>query len=142
MFHPVVQKTIIAYFLKAGRQHMHQVTADKFRVFQGDPAFWFTGLFPPCRESNRIFCQAKDPAVRNGDFVGITAKVFYGIAKAVKGFLNVRTPVFFIKVIFPVLPVVRVPELFAGRRKEKGAIFIKGIKQRHIFAFEFIPQDF
>ena len=33
---PVIQKAIIAYFLKTGRQHMHQIAVDEFRIIQSD----------------------------------------------------------------------------------------------------------
>ena len=33
---PVIQKAIIAYFLKTGRQHMHQIAADELRIIQSD----------------------------------------------------------------------------------------------------------
>lgn len=31
-FHAVAQKTVIAYFLKAGGKHMHKITPDEFRI--------------------------------------------------------------------------------------------------------------
>lgn len=91
--HPVIQKAVITYFLKAGRQHMHKVTADKFSMFQCNLPFWPACFFGTGRECNRIFCNRKDPAVRDGDFVRVSSEVFDGIAKTIKGFLDVGAPV-------------------------------------------------
>ncbi len=120
---------------------MHQVTPDEFRVFQGNLAFWFSRLFPSGRKSDRILRKAEDPAVGDSDFVGIASQIFDGIAKAVKGFFDVRAPVFFIKAVFEFFPVIRITQFFTGGRKSKGAAFVKGGKQRHIFPLELIPQD-
>ena len=35
-FSTVIQKAIIPDLLKTGREHMHQITADEFRVIQSD----------------------------------------------------------------------------------------------------------
>ena len=120
---------------------MHQVTPDEFRVFQGNLAFWFSRLFPSGRKSDRILRKAEDPAVGDSDFVGIASQIFDGIAKAVKGFFDVRAPVFFVKTVFEFFPVIRITQFFTGGRKSKGAAFVKGGKQRHIFPLELIPQD-
>ncbi len=42
--HTVVQETIVTDLLKAGWKHMHQETADEFRVAQCDLTFRFTGF--------------------------------------------------------------------------------------------------
>lgn len=111
--------------MKSGRQHMHQITADKFRMFQCDLPLWFTRFFCTGGESHRIFRNRKNPAVRYSNPVGITPKIFDDITVAVKGFLYVWAPVLFIEIIFPFFPVIRITQLFTGRRKGKGAVFVK-----------------
>ena len=93
---------------------MHQVTSDELCVIQCDLTLWVTRLFSSGRKSNRIFGNRKDPAVGDSDLVGVASQIFDGITKAVKGFLNVRTPVLFIKVIFPIFPAIGITELLKG----------------------------
>lgn len=45
-FHPVVQKSVITYFLKAGGKHMHQEASDELRVIHGDAPFGIPRFFP------------------------------------------------------------------------------------------------
>lgn len=59
-----------------------------------------------------------------------------------EGLLDVRAPVLFIKAVLPIIKTAGVAQLFAGRRKVKGAVFVKGRKLRHKFALELIAQDF
>lgn len=66
---------------------MHQVTAYKFRMLQGDLTLRFIRLFTSDRESNRISRKVKNSAVGNRNFVGIASEVFNCVAKAVKGSL-------------------------------------------------------
>lgn len=73
--------------------------------------------------------------------MGISAEIFNGIAKSVKGFLDVGAPVFFIKGIAEFRPPIRIPEHFTGNGKCQGAAFVKRIKACEKFPFEFIPQD-
>lgn len=120
---------------------MHQVTADKLCMGQGNLPLRVTGLSAPGRESNRILRKGKYPVVGDGNPVGIAPKIFNGISKTVKGLLNVGAPVFFIKLIFPFFPVKGIAQLLTGRGKGKGTAFVKGRKKRHIFALELIPQD-
>ena len=141
-FHTVVQKTIVADFLKTGGQHMHQITPYKFRLRQGYPAPGISRFFPSGREGNLVFCQSKDPAAPDGNLVCVSSKIFNGIAETVKGFLDIRAPVHFIKLVFPLFPVVRITQLFTGRRKCEGTAFIKRGKVCHIFALELVRQDF
>ena len=44
---------------------MHQITADEFRIIQGDPTFGVTGFLSPGRKSDRIIGNRKNPAVGN-----------------------------------------------------------------------------
>lgn len=140
-FHPVIQKAVIAYFLKTTGEYMHQITPDEFRVVQGNLTFWLPRLFPSGSKGNLILCNGKNPVVGDGDSVGITSQILDGIAKPMKGFLDIGAPVLFIKMVLPFLPVIRIPQLFTGRRKNKGAAFVKGREKGHIFTFELIPQD-
>lgn len=121
---------------------MHQVTSDEFCMVQCDLAFRFTGLFSSGRKSDRIIRNRKDPAIGNSNLVCITPKVFNGIAKAIKGFLDVGTPVHFIKAVFPFFPLIGIAQIFTGRRKSKAAVFIKRGKMCHIFTLKFVPQNF
>ena len=113
-FHTVIQKSIVTDLLETCRQHVQEVTADKFCMLQSNLTFWVSRLYPSGREGDFIFCQFKNPAVGDGNLVCIAAKILYGITKAVEGLLDIRTPVHFIKLIFKFLPVVRITELFAG----------------------------
>lgn len=93
---------------------MHQVTSDKLCMCQGNPAFWFSLLFPSDRKGDRIVCDRENLAVGDGNFMGIAVEIFDSIAKAVKGFFYVRAPVLFIKVIFKFFPAVRVTQFLTG----------------------------
>ena len=140
MLHLVIQEAVVTNLLKTGRQHVHQITAHKLCMFQSDHSLRIPGP-PPGGESSRIFRKGKYPGIGNGYFMGIAPKVLYGIAKAVKGFLNVGTPVRLIKLIFPFLSIDRNCAVFAGRRKSKGTICVKGGKSCQIFTFELISQN-
>lgn len=121
---------------------MHQEPPDEFCAVQCDPAFGISRSFASGRKGNLILCDGEQSAVGDCNPVGIASKVFHGIAEAIKGLLNIGTPVFFIKCVFPFIPKAGITQLFTGRRKDKGAAFVKGCKPRHIFALELIPQDF
>ena len=115
----VIQKAIVPNLLETGWQHMHQITADKFRMIQSNLTFGVTGLLSSGRKSDRIIGNRENPAIGNGNLVGITSKIFNGIAKAVEGFFDVGTPVYFIKSVFPFFPVIGITQLFTGRRECK-----------------------
>lgn len=97
--HPIIQETIVPDLLKTGRKYVYQITPDKLRVCKGDVAFRVSRLFAPGRESYLCFCNVKDSAVRDSDFMCIAAKIFDGIAKTIKSFLNIGTPILFIEYI-------------------------------------------
>jgi hypothetical protein len=46
-FPPVIQKPIVSDLLETGGEHMHQITADEFCIFQRDSPGWLTRLLPP-----------------------------------------------------------------------------------------------
>ena len=102
---------------------------------------WMAGI-QKGRTNNKNLKILESIGVGNGNLVGITTKVFDSIAKAVKGFLDVRTPVHFIKLVLPLLPVIGITQLFTGRGKSKRTALVKRGKMCQIFPFEFIPQDF
>ena len=79
---------------------MHQVTADKFHMIQGNLTLRAAGLFTTGGESHCILRNRKNPVVGDGNFMGVLSQIFNGIAKAVKGFLDAGTPVHFIKFAF------------------------------------------
>lgn len=68
---------------------MHEVTAYKLCMVQGNKVPRIPRIFTSGRESNGIFCKGKNPAVGNGYFMGIAPKVFNGIAKSVKSFFRI-----------------------------------------------------
>lgn len=139
---PVIQEAIVADLPEAGREHMHQIAADELCIFQGNDPARLTGLFAPGGKGDLLFINRYNAAVGDGDFMGIPAEIFNGIAKSVEGFFDVGTPVFSIKGIAEFGPLIRIPELFRGSGKCQGAAFVKGIEACEKFLFEFIPQDF
>lgn len=74
--------------------------------------------------------------------MGISSKIFQGIAKSVKGFLNVWAPVLFVKGIAECGPFIGTAQFFAGSGKLQAGALIKGIKRCKEFSLEFIPEDF
>lgn len=71
----------------------------------------------------------------------ISSQIFYSIAKAVKGFLYIRTPVFIVKGMTEFFPVIRIPEHFTGWRERKGTLLVQFLQPCKKFPFEFIPED-
>lgn len=61
------------------------------------------------------FYDVKDPAVGDGNLMGVTSQVLNGVAEAVKCFFNVRAPFFFIKAVQKFFPGIRITQAFAGR---------------------------
>ena len=84
---------------------MHQISSDKFRVLQGNTPARFSREFSTGRKSNPVFINRKDTAVGNSNLMGIFTKILDGIAKAVKGFFDIRTPVFCVKGITERVPL-------------------------------------
>ena len=139
--HPVVQETIITDLLKTGRKDMHQVSPNEFCMLQSDLASGSAGLFSPGRECDLLFRDGKDTAVGNGDLMGVSSKVFDGISKTMKGFFDVRTPILFIKFIFPVLPFMGILQSFTGGGAAQLIILEERIEQGKVFSLELIPED-
>lgn len=120
---------------------MHQIAPDEFRVIQRDPASGVTRLHAPGGKSDRILGKGKYPVVGNGDLMGVASEILNGIAKAVKGLLDVRTPVFFIEPVFPFPEAAAILKMDAGGRKDKGTVFMETGKACQVFPFELVPED-
>lgn len=141
-FPTVVQEPIIPDLLETGREHMHQIPADEFGVFQGNAPVRLTWLFPSGRERDLQFVNRKDTAVRNGNLVCISSEIFHRIAKSVEGFFYVRAPILSIKEIPEFSPFIGIAELVTGSGKNKASVFVKRIEPSKKLPFECIPQDF
>ena len=119
---------------------MHQKTADEFRVFQRDLPSWVPRFPAPGREGDVHFRDGQDPAVGDGDLMGVTAEIFDGVPKTVKGFFDVRAPVLTVKGIPEFRPMVRVAQFFTGGGKVQLPIPEEGLETREELAFELIPE--
>ena len=140
-FGPVVQEPIIPDLLKTGREHMHEVAADEFGVIKGDGPPGVTGIKATGRKSHLIITHGKDAAVGDGNLMGIPAEIFNRITEAVKSLLYVGAPVYIIEVVTKVLPMIRIPKAYAGRRKREFPILIELVQAGKEHAFEFIAED-
>lgn len=140
-FGPVVQEAVIPDFLKAGRQHMHQVASDEFRIPERDVSARLTRGFPSCRECGLPPIHRQDPAVGDGGFVCIPAKIFDGIAKSIEGFFDVGAPVFLVKGIPEGSPFIGIPQLYAGGWESQRSFLEEILKAGKKFPLEFIPED-
>ena len=119
---------------------MHQETADEFRVFQRNFPAGLTRCPAPCGEDDMRFRNGQDPAVGDGDLMGVTAKILNGVPKSVKGFLDVRAPVLVVKGIPEFSPLVRVAQVFTGSGEVQLPIPEEGLKAREELSFELIPE--
>ena len=54
----------------------------------------------------------KNTGIGNGNLMRLSSKIFDGIAKAVEGFTDVRTPYFCVKLIFKFVPLIGILKLF------------------------------
>ena len=120
---------------------MHRETADKFRVFQRDLPPGIPRFLAPCREGDVRFRDGQDPAVGDGDLMGVTAEILDGVSETIKGFLDVRAPVLIVKGIPEFSPVVRVAQLFTGGGKEQFSVLKEGLETGEEFSFEHIPES-
>ena len=96
---------------------MHQISADEFGIIQCNDPAGITRLPAACGKSHFFVINIQDPAVGNGNLMRISAKILDRIAESVESFLDIRTPVFFVKIITEFRPLIGVFELFAGRGK-------------------------
>ena len=118
---------------------MHQVAANELGVRKRDFPPAVARLLSSCGESSVVRCNGLNPAVGNRNLMCVPAKVFNCITKAVEGLFYAGTSVLLIKSIFPLLPAIRVLQIFAGRRKSQFFIFMEGIQVSQIFSFELVP---
>ena len=139
-FHAVIQKTIVTDLLETCRQYVQEITPYEFCMSQGYPAFGLSRLFSSGGERNVLIVKVKNAAVRDRNLMGVASKVFHGIAKTVKGFLDIRAPVLFIKCIVPFLPYRRILPVFTGGRKSKGTILVQRLQESQIFALELVTK--
>lgn len=72
---------------------MLQKPADEFLVRQGNELSFRCAVIPRA-ESDGVIPDSLDASVGNGNAVCVTPEVIDGIVEAVKGLLDVRTPVF------------------------------------------------
>lgn len=75
----VVKEFIIVDLLKFSGQHIHQETANKFGITEGNLPFLISWLFAPCGKSGLCLCDGQNPAVGIGNLMCVPAKVFDGI---------------------------------------------------------------
>ena len=119
---------------------MHQETADEFRVLQCDRPPGFSRLPAPCREGGVRPRDGQDPAVGDGDLMGVTAQVLDGVAETVEGFLYVRAPVLIVKGIPEFRPLVRVFQFFTGSGKNQLPVPEEGLEACEELPFKLIPE--
>lgn len=86
-------------------------------------------------------CDREDSAIGNRNLMGITAQIFDRIPKTIKSFLDIRTPVFCVKTVFPFFPIVRILKFLTGRRKRKLSFLVIDLQKGKIFSFELITQN-
>ena len=127
-FAPVIQEAIVPDLLKTGQEHMHQITPDKLCIFQvsilcGSP------FFPFGRKSDPLFINRQDTTVRYGNFMCISAEIFNGIAKSIKGFFYVcRDTSPFHKGHCRIRTIDKNSAAFGRSRKSQWAVFVKRIE--------------
>lgn len=140
-FCPVIQEAVIPDPLEAFWKHMHQETADEFRIAEGDRPARFPRFLSPGGERGLCFRHGEDAAVGDGDPVRITAEVFNGISKPVECFLYIRAPVPAIKAVLKLFPCVRIPEILTGGSKAELSRFVKGVKTGKVLSLKLVTQD-
>lgn len=137
-FHAVVQEAVITDFLKAVRQHVHEKTADKLRVFERNRATRLSGLSPAGREGYVRVRDGGNPSVRYGNLMGVAPEILHGIAEAVEGLFDVRAPVLFVQGIAKGIPT---PDFFGYLPGDDDFfIFMELLQEMQKFPAEFIPQ--
>ncbi len=94
---------------------MHQKPPDKFGVWNRDFTFGITWFYSPCSKSRFYLCDRENSVIGNGNLMGISSQIFDCISETVESFFYERAPVFFIKPVFEIVPLVRITEFFAGR---------------------------
>lgn len=139
--HPVVEETVVTDLLETGREHVHEETAYELHAGDGDLPFGIPGPPAPGREGDGILSQREDPAVGDGDLMGVTAEIFDGVPKPVKGSLYVGAPVLKVKGIPEFSPPAGVPQLFMGGGENQPPVLEKGLEAREELPLELVPED-
>lgn len=98
---------------------MHQISADEFCIVQRNDPAWITKFPATCGKSHFFVINIQDSAVGNGNLMCISAKILNRVAESVESFLDIRTPVFFVKIItefrpFIVQPMRYLPAVYEG----------------------------
>lgn len=88
----IIEKTIITDFLESWGENMHHKTPDELQAGYSDFHGGGVIFVILCCKGDRILCNSLYPGIGDGDAVGIAPKVFNGVAKAVEGFPDIRTP--------------------------------------------------
>ena len=120
---------------------MHEVSADEFRISHPDDTSGFPGRLCPGGKDGLFLRDGKDPAVGDGDLVGIAAKVFDGITESVKSLFDIRAPVLFVKAVPESIPFIGVAESFTGPGKGESSFPVQVFQHGKIFSPELIPED-
>jgi len=93
---------------------MHQISSDKFCVLKCNDSARSPESFTACGKSYTAFTDRDNPAVGNGNLMGIFSEIFDGIAKAVECFFDIRAPFFVIKRAAKTVPVSGILKVNAG----------------------------
>ena len=88
----VIQKTIITDFLEPRREHMHHETPDELPAGKSHLHGCRVIFVVFCGKGDRIRRDCLYPGIGDGDTVRIPSQVFDGIAKAIEGLPDIRTP--------------------------------------------------
>ena len=115
---------------------MHQEPADEF--FTGDCDFFPLSLFFVifCSKGNSAVRHAFNTVVADRDPVGILPKIFDNGLSAIKRFLAVRDPLFFITGVQQFLERIVVFEALRAAMEYKLFVFPKVLQFRKILAAE------
>lgn len=96
-FAPIPEKSIVADFHEAVRQDMHEEPADELHRgnghdFPSAPVFVVLPF-----EGDAAALDIQNPAVGDGDPVGISAEVIHNTGSVLEGRFAVDKPIFFVK---------------------------------------------
>ena len=115
-FKTVTEESIVANFLKTGRQDMHQKSADEFRARNRD-GFLITGFIVASQKGDHAILDAYDSGVGDGNLVSIVSKILNGITIAVESLLDETIPFHGVKFVAEELPHKRIFKGRAGFRE-------------------------
>lgn len=103
----VAEKAIIADFLKAYREYMHQESADEFRTGNGNRLL-AAGFVVTGEEGDHTILKAHDSGVGNSNFVSISSEILNGISIAIEGLLDEAIPILGIELVTEEIPFERI----------------------------------